>query len=97
MSEWYRPGAPADNDDGALTKSPEDAAADVADRFGVGAAMLVLCVGLLLAAVWFFNSPSFEKCSAAQNVTERLACYDQLRQALFKPPAKGAEMPSDLR
>jgi hypothetical protein len=92
MPQWDHPGVPADDDDAAvLAKSPED----VADRFGIRAALLVLCVGLFLAGMWLLDSPSFEKCSAAPNVSERVACYDELRKELFKPPAKGGEMPGD--
>jgi hypothetical protein len=39
------------------------------------------------------SHPSFEKCLALENATERYACYDNLRAELLKPPAKGAEVP----
>jgi hypothetical protein len=51
-------------------------------------------VGFLIAAVWLVRSPSFEKCVALENATERSACYDNLRAELLKPPAKGAEAPA---
>jgi len=60
------------------------------DRFGIRAALIGLCIASLIAAIWFVRSPSFEKCSAIGNVTDRNACYDQLRQELFKPPAKNS-------
>src|SRR5262245_33636233 len=64
-----------------------------ADRFGIRVALLGLCIASLIAAIWFVRSPSFEKCSAIENVSDRNACYDQLRQELLKPPAKGADIP----
>jgi len=63
------------------------------DRFGIRAALIGLCIASLIAAIWFVRSPSFEKCSAIENVADRNACYDQLRQELLKPPAKGADIP----
>ena len=74
-------------------KSPED----LADQFGIRSALLLLCVALFIAAIWFVSSPSFEKCSAVENVTERNACYEAVRKELLKPPAKGADIPSDFR
>ena len=76
-------GEPSDDDEREL-KSPEDAA----DRFGIRAALLVTCVGFLIAALWLANSPSFQKCSAFGNVKDRITCYEGLRDALLKPPAK---------
>jgi hypothetical protein len=64
----------------------------VADQFGSGSALLVL-FAVFIAAIWFVSSPSFEKCSAVENVTDRNACYDGLRKELLKPPAKGADIP----
>jgi hypothetical protein len=86
--DWHFDIVPKDRDDDDLlwSRSPEDRA----DRFGIRSAILVLCVALFIAAVWFMTSPSFEKCSALQNVAERNACYASLRQDLFKPTAKGA-------
>jgi hypothetical protein len=81
------------NDDGydlAEPKSPEK----LTDRFGMRTSMLILCVGLLMAAVWMVSRPSFEKCLALENATERHACYDNIRAELLKPPAKGAEAPA---
>jgi hypothetical protein len=69
-------------------RTPEEAA----DRFGIRAALLVLCVGLAIAAMWLVTGPSFETCSALENPAQRNACYDALRNDLFKPPAKGGEL-----
>jgi hypothetical protein len=70
-------------------KSPEE----FADQFGIRTALVVLCIALFIAAIWFVSSPSFEKCNAVENVTERNACYDELRKEFLKPPAKGADIP----
>ena len=63
------------------------------DRFGVRTALLVLCIGFFIAAMWLVSTPSFEKCSALENVIERNACFDTLRNDSLKPPAKGAAIP----
>ena len=68
---------------------------DLADQFGVRSALLLLCIALFIAAIWFVSSPSFEKCSAVGNVADRNACYEELRKELLKPPAKGADIPKD--
>ena len=70
-------------------ESPED----LTDRLGVRLALIGLCIASFIAAVWFFGSPSFEKCSALKNIGDRDACYEQLRNQLMKPPAKGADIP----
>ncbi|HET9686877.1 MAG TPA: hypothetical protein VFP79_06820 [Pseudolabrys sp.] len=72
-------------------KPPEE----FADRFGIRVALLVLCIAFFIAAIWFASSPSFEKCSAIENSTDRNACYEGLRKELLKPPAKGADIPKD--
>lgn len=77
-------GEPSDEDGGLELKTPEDAA----DRFGIHVALLVTCVGLLIAAIWLASSPSFQKCSAFENLKDRIACYEGLRSALLQPPAK---------
>src|SRR5262245_40528626 len=82
-----------DDDDVPWRKSPED----VADQFAIRTALLVLCIAFFIAAIWFVSSPSFEKCSAVENVADRNACYDGLRKELLKRPAKGADIPSDFR
>jgi hypothetical protein len=80
-----------DNDTGDVlrTKSPDD----LADQRGIRIALLVLCIASFIAAIWFLSNPSFEKCSAVENVTDRNACYEKLRKELLKPPAKGADIP----
>jgi hypothetical protein len=65
-------------------KTPEDAA----DRFGVRVALAVTCVGFLIAVIWLASSPSFQKCSAFENLNDRVACYEGLRTALLQPPIK---------
>jgi hypothetical protein len=89
-SEWDI-GSTTDNDghDAAQPKSPEA----LADQFGIRTALLVLCIAFFIAAIWLASRPSFEKCSALENVTERNACYDGLRNDLSKPPAKGPDIP----
>ena len=80
----------AQDADQAKSESPED----LEDRFGIRLSLLILCVAFFIAAIWVINTPSFEKCSALNNVTERNACYGKLRNELLKPPAKGGEMPA---
>jgi hypothetical protein len=67
---------------------------EFADQFGFRSALLVFCIALFIAAIWFASNPNFEKCSAVENITDRSACYEGLRQELLKPPAKGADIPS---
>jgi hypothetical protein len=64
------------------------------DRFGVMIAVFALAIAFSIAAIWFLSRPSFEKCSALENVQERNACYDTLRSDLSKAPAKGPDIPS---
>jgi hypothetical protein len=78
-----------DTNDLRRPKSPED----FKDQRGIWTALLLLCIASLTAAIWFVNSPSSEKCSAVENVTDRYACYESLRKELLKPPAKGADIP----
>jgi hypothetical protein len=81
------------DDDRAKSERLEELPDDSADRFGIRLSLLVLCVAFLIAAIWVIGAPSFEKCSALGNITERNACYGELRNELLKPPAKGGEMP----
>jgi hypothetical protein len=85
-TDWHFEIVPKDDseNDALRPKSREE----MADEFGVRTALVVLCIALFIAAVWFMTTPSFEKCSAVQNGTERNACYDTLRQDLFKPPLR---------
>jgi hypothetical protein len=63
------------------------------DRFGFRTALLVLALACFVAAIWFVNRPTFEKCSTFESAPERYACYDKLRDDLSNPPAKGANAP----
>ena len=78
-----------DQRDITLPKSAEERL----DQFGVRTALFALAVAFFIAAMWLINSASFEKCSALENVTERNACFDALRNELLKPPAKGPDIP----
>ncbi len=78
-----------DEPDVPLPDSPEERV----DRFGLLIAFFALCIAFFIAAIWFLNRPSFDKCSALENATERNACYDALRNDLSKPPAKGPDIP----
>jgi hypothetical protein len=71
---------------------PHRSADDRLDQLGITASLILLCIGLLIAALSVVNRPSFEKCSALNNVMERNGCYDQLRSSLLKPPVKGADL-----
>ncbi len=84
------------DDDTHDVPSPSSSEA-LADRLGIRAALLGLCIASLIAAIWFVRSPSFEKCSTIENAADRNACYEQLRQELLKPPAKGADIPKGLK
>jgi hypothetical protein len=97
-SNWrFDPTSKGDDSD-LRRDSPEDFApedlppADAVNRFGTRISLLVLGVGLFIAAVWIVSRPSFEKCSALENVAGRNACYNELRNELLKPPAKGADI-----
>jgi hypothetical protein len=78
-----------DEPDVPLPDSPEQRV----DRFGLLIAFCALCIAFFIAAIWFLNRPSFEKCSALESVAERNACYDKLRNDLSQPPAKGLDVP----
>jgi hypothetical protein len=77
----------ADNDESRvpLQKTSEERV----DRFGIRTALLVLVIALFGAAMWLVDRPSFEKCSALENVTERNACDEKLRADLSKIVGKG--------
>jgi hypothetical protein len=80
-------------DDGRAEIAWPETPEERVDRFGFRTALFVLILALFIAAMWVANRPSFEKCSALENATERNACYDELRHDLFKPPAKGPDIP----
>jgi hypothetical protein len=86
-SHWHLDTTFKDDDnqgDVPQPKSPEE----LVDQFGIRTALLVLAVGLFIAAMWVISLPTFEKCSAVANPVERHACYDRLRDELLKPPAR---------
>jgi hypothetical protein len=85
-TDWHFDIVPKDDseNDALRPKSHEE----MADEFGIRTSLVVLCIALFIAAVCFMTAPSFEKCSALQNGAERNACYDTLRQDLFKPPLR---------
>jgi hypothetical protein len=86
--DWHFDIVPEDDDEhGALSPKSQE---DQADQFGIRTSIVILCIALFIAAVWFMTAPSFEKCSVLQNAAGRNACYGELRKDLFKPPAKGA-------
>ena len=87
-SKWPLGTSSNDEDDVAQYESPED----VVDRFGFNVSLLVLFIALIIAAAGVVSYPNFGKCSALENLTERNACYDELRDELLKPPAKGASV-----
>jgi hypothetical protein len=78
-----------DEPDVPLPDSPERRV----DGFGLLIAFFALGIAFFIAAIWFLNRPSFEKCSALESVAERNACYDKLRNDLSQPPAKGPDVP----
>jgi len=88
-SEWDFEGGMDNHQHVAWPDSPEERV----DRFGVRTALLVLGLAFFIAAVWLVRGPSFEKCSGLENVTERNACFDTLRNDLLKPLAKGPDIP----
>jgi hypothetical protein len=89
-SEWDFESTPDNAEhDQPLPETPEA----LVDRFGIRVALLVLCIAFFIAAMWLVSSPSFEKCSTLENVTERNACYEELRKDSLKPPAKGVNIP----
>jgi hypothetical protein len=91
-SDWHIDTAPTpDDEDEAWRRSRED----LVDRIGTWTAWFMLCLALFIAGLWLSNRPSFEKCSALGSATARTACYDQLRNELLKPPAKGGVFPTD--
>src|SRR5262249_11926767 len=60
---------------------------------GCGLTFDKLCIAFFIAARWFLNQSSFEKCSTLESVAERSACYDKLRNDLSRPPVKGPDVP----
>jgi hypothetical protein len=73
-----------EDDDATNLKSPEDAA----DRFGIRVALVITCIGFLIAAVWLTSRPNFQTCTGLDNLNDRVVCYESVRTALAQPPAK---------
>ena len=92
VEEWNLETKAQGGDEYDVTKfeNPEDST----DRFGINLSLLIMCIALLIAGLWMISSPSFEKCSALSDVTQRNACYSELRNEFMKPPAKGGQMPA---
>jgi hypothetical protein len=65
-----------------------------AARLGIVLSFVAICIALVLLLIQLISEPSFEKCSALENQSERNACYDGLREKLFRNPAKGADVPN---
>jgi hypothetical protein len=89
-SEWEQFETTSKNGDEvdfATPRSPED----LVDQLGIKIALWVLFAALVLAAIWVLSTPSFQKCIALENATQRDACYSELRNELLKPPAKGLQ------
>jgi hypothetical protein len=97
VEEWNLETKAQGGDEWDVTKSEnlEDLPEDLVDHFGSNLSLLILCLALLIAGLWMISSPSFEKCSALSDITQRNACYSELRNELMKPPAKGGEMPAE--
>jgi hypothetical protein len=91
ISKWHRDASCMEGDSDA--PSPESPEA-MADRFGVGFSLLMLCVALVTMAMGLMSQPSFEKCIALESQSERNICYDKLRDHLLRPPAKGGNAPA---
>jgi hypothetical protein len=66
------------------------------NRIGTGVSLVVLFVALVITGIWLISTPSFEKCSALRTQSERIICFESLRDELLKSPAKGAGGPAAL-
>ena len=58
------------------------------DRIGTGVSLVVLLVALVIIAIWLISAPSFQKCGVLTNKSERIICYERLRDELLKSPVK---------
>ena len=76
--------------DSATNATQPDSPEESADQFGIRLSLLILSIGLFMAAVWAVSGPSLRKCGVLENPAARYACYDTLRNEQTKPPAKGA-------
>lgn len=77
---------PISEDDSDVTRPTSQE--ESVDQWAVRATLIVLCAALFIAAVWLVSLPSFDKCSALDDLSQRHACYDNLRGELLKPPVK---------
>jgi hypothetical protein len=68
-SEYDFENAVQENEDDTVWPEPPEA---LVDRFGVRTALFVLCVALFIAVIWLVSGPSFEKCSALENLTSAI-------------------------
>lgn len=48
----------------------------------------LLIAALVIIVISLISAPSFEKCGAMASKSERIVCYEQLRDELLKSPAK---------
>jgi hypothetical protein len=58
------------------------------DRIGTAVSVTVLFAALVITGIWLISTPSIENCSVLASKSERIACYERLRDELFKSPAK---------
>jgi len=58
------------------------------DRIGTGVSLVVLFSALVIIAIWLISAPGFQKCGVLTNKSERIVCYEQLRDELLKSPVK---------
>jgi hypothetical protein len=66
------------------------------NRIGTGLSLVVLFVALVITGISLISMPSFEKCSALRTQSERIICFESLRDQLLKSPAKGGGGPTAL-
>jgi hypothetical protein len=92
VEEWKLETKAQGGDEYDVTKSENSE--DLTDHFGINLSLLILSIALFIACLWMISGPSFEKCSALSDVTQRNACYSELRNEFMKPPAKGGQMPA---
>ena len=91
-SEWDFHTAENGDDHSVLPETPEDRV----DRFGLRTTFFVLCIAFFIAAIWLLTRPTFEKCNAVENVTERHTCFDMLRNEFLKPRSAALRHPFNL-
>jgi hypothetical protein len=74
------------SNDNAILKSRQEAT----DRFGIRTALVVMCAGSFVAALWLMlmSTPGVQKCSAIENGKDRITCYENPRSGLLTLPIK---------